>query len=89
MEDKPKIDLIAAAIAKAQATLSNVSKDKANPFFKSKYADLGSVIDAVRGPRARGRRGARGGAPVPALHRLRRVPHGAARPRRAARVCGL
>tara|TARA_R110000868_G_scaffold300126_1_gene560473 strand:+ start:7753 stop:8481 length:729 start_codon:yes stop_codon:yes gene_type:complete len=52
MEDIPKIDLIAAAIAKAQATLSNVSKDKANPFFKSKYADLGSVIDAVRGPLA-------------------------------------
>lgn len=52
MEDIPKIDLIAAALAKAQATLSNVSKDKANPFFKSKYADLGSVLDAVRGPLA-------------------------------------
>ena len=52
MEDIPKIDLIAAALAKAQATLSNVSKDKANPFFKSKYADLGSVLDAIRGPLA-------------------------------------
>ena len=52
MEDIPTIDLIAAALAKAQATLSNVSKDKANPFFKSKYADLGSVLDSIRGPLA-------------------------------------
>lgn len=37
-----------AALALAQAELSNVLKDTANPFFKSKYADLASILDEVR-----------------------------------------
>jgi hypothetical protein len=36
------------ALAKAQGELEKAVKDSANPFFKSKYADLESVIDASR-----------------------------------------
>jgi hypothetical protein len=39
-----------AALAKAQTEISGALKDSDNPFFKSKYADLGSVMDACRGP---------------------------------------
>jgi hypothetical protein len=39
---------IAAALPKAQANYKNATKDVSNPFFKSKYADLASVIDACR-----------------------------------------
>lgn len=41
---------IAAALAKAQGKMAGASKDSANPFFKSKYADLASVREAVKGP---------------------------------------
>lgn len=41
---------IAAALAKAQGVIEGAIKDSANPFFKSKYADLSSVWAAVRGP---------------------------------------
>lgn len=44
------IDKIAAALAKAQGAMDNASKDRLNPAFKSKYADLASVRDAVNGP---------------------------------------
>lgn len=37
---------IAAAIVKAQSEMGNAIKDSTNPFFKSKYADLLSVLDA-------------------------------------------
>jgi len=36
------------ALAKALPQLEAAKKNSANPHFKSKYADLGSVIDAVR-----------------------------------------
>jgi len=36
------------AMANAFAEIEAVSKDKVNPHFKSKYADLGSVIEALR-----------------------------------------
>jgi len=36
------------ALAKAQGCIQPASKDKSNPFFKSKYADLTSVWDACR-----------------------------------------
>jgi hypothetical protein len=39
-----------AALAKAQTEISGALKDSDNPFFKSKYADLGSVMDSCRGP---------------------------------------
>jgi hypothetical protein len=41
-------DKLDAAIAKAQAEIQPASKDKNNPAFKSKYADLTSVWDACR-----------------------------------------
>jgi hypothetical protein len=39
-----------AALAKAQAEMTNALKDADNPHFKSKYADLASVRAAVIGP---------------------------------------
>jgi len=36
------------ALAKAQGQIQPACKDKSNPFFKSKYADLSSVWDACR-----------------------------------------
>lgn len=44
------IAALAAALSKTQAAIEGASKDKNNPFFKSKYADLSSVWDACRGP---------------------------------------
>lgn len=41
------IGQLAAALAKAQAEMSNPTKDSVNPHFKSKYADLATVRDAV------------------------------------------
>jgi len=39
-----------AALSKAQSEGLAASKDSFNPFFRSKYADLGSVWDAIREP---------------------------------------
>ncbi len=39
---------LSAALVKALGEIGGAAKDKENPFFKSKYADLGSVIDAVK-----------------------------------------
>lgn len=44
------IGALAAALAKAQSQISGAVKDAANPFFKSKYADLESVWSACRKP---------------------------------------
>jgi hypothetical protein len=41
---------LSAALAKAQAVMEGAAKDSANPFFKSKYADLSAVWDACRKP---------------------------------------
>lgn len=38
---------IATALLKAQTEMSNPKKDAINPFFKSKYADLNAVREAV------------------------------------------
>lgn len=38
---------IAAALVKAQKAFGPALKDKTNPAFRSKYADLGACIDAV------------------------------------------
>ncbi len=43
-------DKIDAALAKAQAMFKPAVKDAVNPHFKSKYADLGAVWDAIREP---------------------------------------
>lgn len=42
-----------AALAKAQAEMKHAVFDSKNPHFKSRYASLASVIDAVRGPLTR------------------------------------
>lgn len=41
---------LAAALAKAQGEIEGAIKDKSNPAFRSKYADLGAVWDAIREP---------------------------------------
>ena len=48
MTHSETINEIAAALAKAQGQIKGAVKDAANPFFKSKYADLASVWDACR-----------------------------------------
>lgn len=50
MNQSSSIAALAAALAKAQAEISGAAKDSANPFFKSKYADLESVWSACRKP---------------------------------------
>jgi hypothetical protein len=50
MKRSDSIKEIAAALAKAQAQITYAKKDSANPFFKSTYADLASVIDAIKKP---------------------------------------
>jgi hypothetical protein len=39
---------LASAMALAFSEIEGATKDKINPHFKSKYADLGSVIDAIK-----------------------------------------
>ena len=41
------MDKISAALVKAQKAFGPALKDKNNPAFRSKYADLGACIDAV------------------------------------------
>lgn len=41
------ITKLAAALAKAQQKVKNPPKDSVNPHFKSRYADLATVIDTV------------------------------------------
>lgn len=43
-----KIAELAAALSKAQSSITGALKDSSNPFFKSKYADLASCWDACR-----------------------------------------
>jgi hypothetical protein len=41
---------LARALAKAQGVMAGAARDKTNPAFKSRYADLASVWDACREP---------------------------------------
>lgn len=50
MTQSESIKELAAALAKAQAEITTAKKDSTNPHFKSKYADLASVWDAIRAP---------------------------------------
>lgn len=43
-----QVNELFAALAKAQGEMKAAQKDSANPFFKSKYADLSSVMEACR-----------------------------------------
>jgi len=48
MERSETIGELAKALSNAQKDISGARKDSANPFFKSKYADLASVQDAIK-----------------------------------------
>lgn len=48
MNSSPSIAALAAAMTKAQPTVEGAIKDRVNPAFRSKYADLGAVVDAIR-----------------------------------------
>lgn len=50
MNKSESIKDLAAALSKAQGAMRAAIKDSANPFFKSKYSDLASVIEAIRKP---------------------------------------
>lgn len=52
MNKSDSISNLAAALAKAQPKIEGASKDKTNPHFKSKYADLASVAEAIAAPLA-------------------------------------
>ncbi len=43
-----QVDKIIPALLKAQAKLEHASKDSSNPHFKSKYADLATVLDTCK-----------------------------------------
>jgi hypothetical protein len=48
MNSSQTIDLLAAALVKAHAEINGVVKSATNPFFKSKYATLEAVVEAVK-----------------------------------------
>lgn len=48
MEKSDSITALCKALAKAQAKITGAVKDKTNPHFKSSYATLESVVDAIR-----------------------------------------
>lgn len=50
MQMSPTIGKLASALAKAQKAMKPAQKDRDNPFFKSSYATLASVFDALRDP---------------------------------------
>lgn len=50
MNKSDVISNLAAALVKAQTKIEGATKDKTNPHFKSKYADLSSVVEAIKKP---------------------------------------
>ena len=50
MNKSETIGQLALALSKAQGQMKFAAKDANNPFFKSKYADLASVIEAIKVP---------------------------------------
>tara|TARA_R110000850_G_C9652295_1_gene434552 strand:+ start:42 stop:569 length:528 start_codon:yes stop_codon:yes gene_type:complete len=50
MKQSESVKEIAAALNKAQAEMSGAKKTSTNPFFKSSYADLAAVVEAVKTP---------------------------------------
>jgi len=50
MNKSESIKNIAIAMNKAQSEMGGAHKGANNPFFKSKYADLGAVVEAVKEP---------------------------------------
>lgn len=52
MRSSETLNELAAALAKAQGLMSNATLNKVNPHFRSKYADLAAIRDAVTVPLA-------------------------------------
>ncbi len=50
MNEQPQVDLVSAALVECQGKLKSAHMDATNPFFKSKYATLGAIIEASREP---------------------------------------
>jgi len=50
MQQTEQIGELTAALAKAQASISNPELDRVNPHFKNRYASLASHLDAIRKP---------------------------------------
>lgn len=50
MKTSESIAALAAALCKAQSQMGGAAKSADNPFFKSKYADLSSVVQAIKQP---------------------------------------
>lgn len=48
MNKTDSITKLTAALIKAQSSIKSAKKDNINPQFKSKYADLSAVIDAIK-----------------------------------------
>ncbi len=48
MEMSEQVNELATALSAAQSEIEGATKDKINPAFRSKYADLGSVVDACK-----------------------------------------
>jgi len=52
MNKSETIKELSSALSKAQGLIEGATKDKLNPHYKSRYADLASVVDAIRKPLA-------------------------------------
>ena len=50
MNKSDSISNLTASLVKAQAKIEGAIKDKLNPHFRSKYADLSAVVEAIRKP---------------------------------------
>lgn len=50
MEKSESINEIGGALLAFHKEVSNIAKTSENPFFKSKYADLSSILDAIKEP---------------------------------------
>ena len=53
MRQSDDLDQLFTALSAAQGEIENAVKDSNNPHFKSRYADLASVRDAIRKPFAK------------------------------------
>jgi hypothetical protein len=53
MNTSEAVNEIATALSLAQGAIKPASKDSINPHFKSKYADMAAVIEAIREPLAK------------------------------------
>jgi hypothetical protein len=52
LEHSPELAHLAVALVQAQKEMGTAKKDATNPHFRSKYADLVSVVEALREPLA-------------------------------------